>query len=99
LDLDPLCHQARLVLSSPPAASTPDTTPRCSHRWKEVEVEGWKRKHSISIVGHGGGGEEEGRPGARVVADASRLPPPRLRLVRLLRHLGAPRCRLLADGE
>ena len=48
---------------------------------------------------HGGGGEEEGRAGAGVVANAGRLPPPRLRLVRLLRHLGAPRRRFLPDGE
>jgi hypothetical protein len=34
-----------------------------------------------------------------MVADARRLPPPRLRLVRLLQHLGAARRRLLPDGE
>jgi hypothetical protein len=70
----------------------PDHAAQCSP--VEVEVEAFQFQR-----GNGGGGEDEGRPSARVVADAGRLPPPRLRLVRLLRHLGAPRRRLLADGE
>ena len=57
----------------------------------------WKHCHGGR---HAGGREqEEGRAAAGLVAHARRLPPPRLRLVRLLRHLGAPRRRLLPSGE
>ena len=57
-------------------------------------------KHCHGGRRHAGGREqEEGRASAGLVAHARRLPPPRLRLVRLLRHLGAPRRRLLPGGE
>jgi hypothetical protein len=50
---------------------------------------------------HGGehDGGAEARAGAGMVADAGRLSPPRLRLVRLFRHLGASPRRLLPDAE
>jgi len=54
LDSDPLCYQALLVLSA-----------GCIHT---TLLTGGSGSGSIPTGVNGGGGEEEGRPGARVVA-------------------------------
>ena len=103
--LDPsVCHHhPRLHVTDTPvsttparlrclAAPSPSSTPL--HSTPPVD---WKHCHGGR---HAGGREqEEGRAAAGLVAHARWLPPPRLRLVRLLRHLGAPRRRLLPSGE